>query len=385
MRARKVLITACLLAGAPTLALGHAEHQQFAEDGADQPDSWVVGIRQASAEMAGLLDTAKAVAERRAMTLRTDGRVRARPSRIQEVNANTSGEVRDLWVRRGQAVRQGEGLASIYSPQFILQQEQHLALLGSQVQQEQIRALGNLGDYMEDARKNLEWWGLSEKQVKRLEKEKEVVKETLDFFAPFDGIVTEVMVRPGELINVGGGKAMGQFVVTGAPIARMVPFEGLWVEARTYPRFLSALREGQSVQVQWGKGELATTAAGTVATVRPLVEEDRRGRFFVSLEEVPAHAALDEPVTVKVELEHKQGVWVPADALLNAGGERPYLFVQRQRDVFERRVVEVGQRVGDRIRISEGVSAGEKVVVGGAYMLEGRRLTTGGPGGDMHH
>jgi RND family efflux transporter MFP subunit len=380
-----VLIGWLLLAGMPMTAWGHAQHRQFAGDGENQPDSWVVGIRQASAEMAGLVETAPARAGERAVTLTTDGRVRAHPAQIQEVNANTSGEVRDLWVRPGQAVRKGEGLASIYSPQFILQQKQHLALLESGEQREQIRAYGNLDSYMEDARQNLEWWGLTAEEVEQLEEKREVVRQTLNFYAPFDGIVTEVMVRPGELINVGGGKDMGEFVVTGAPIARMVAFEDLWVEARAFSRSLGRLEAGQRAKVRWGQGPDAPRYEGEVALVRPMVAKDNRGRFFVRLEDVPKYIGLGDPVTVRVELERSNGVWVPRDALMNAGGKRPYLFVQRQKDVFERRVVEVGDRAGDRVQIIDGVSQGEPVVVGGAYLLEGRRLTTGSPGGDMHH
>ena len=60
---------------------------------------------------------------------------------------------------------------------------------------------------------------------------------------------------------------------------------------------------------------------------------------------------------------------VPKDAVLMEAG-RPYVFVQTGGEQFSRRYVEVSTRDGDRVGIARGITAGERVVVTGAYEIQ---------------
>jgi cobalt-zinc-cadmium efflux system membrane fusion protein len=63
-----------------------------------------------------------------------------------------------------------------------------------------------------------------------------------------------------------------------------------------------------------------------------------------------------------------KGVAVPASAVIDDGG-RPVVFVQKEGESFERRIVEAGLRDGDWIAIRSGVAEGDRVVVKGAYQV----------------
>ncbi len=60
---------------------------------------------------------------------------------------------------------------------------------------------------------------------------------------------------------------------------------------------------------------------------------------------------------------------VPAAAILTDAG-RPFLFVQVGGESFERRNVELGARDGDRVAVTAGVKAGERVVTRGTYDVQ---------------
>ncbi|MEO5818911.1 MAG: efflux RND transporter periplasmic adaptor subunit [Vicinamibacteraceae bacterium] len=75
---------------------------------------------------------------------------------------------------------------------------------------------------------------------------------------------------------------------------------------------------------------------------------------------------------------------VPASAIVDDAG-RPIVFVQREGETFERRAVTVGARSGDRVQVVEGVSAGERVVTTGAYLVRLASLSTSVPAhGHVH-
>ncbi|HWK10836.1 MAG TPA: efflux RND transporter periplasmic adaptor subunit, partial [Vicinamibacterales bacterium] len=60
---------------------------------------------------------------------------------------------------------------------------------------------------------------------------------------------------------------------------------------------------------------------------------------------------------------------VPADALV-ASGLRNTIFVEAAPGQFEARQVRTGRRLGDRIEILEGLSAGERIAVSGTFLLD---------------
>ena len=75
---------------------------------------------------------------------------------------------------------------------------------------------------------------------------------------------------------------------------------------------------------------------------------------------------------------------VPASALVDDSGQ-PIVFVQREGETFERRAVTLGPRSGDLIQILDGVSAGERVVIKGAYLVRLASLSTQAPShGHVH-
>lgn len=75
---------------------------------------------------------------------------------------------------------------------------------------------------------------------------------------------------------------------------------------------------------------------------------------------------------------------VPAAAIVDDGG-RPVVFVQREGETFERREVALGARTGDLVQLTQGVTAGERVVTRGAYLVRLAALSTSAPAhGHVH-
>jgi multidrug efflux pump subunit AcrA (membrane-fusion protein) len=60
---------------------------------------------------------------------------------------------------------------------------------------------------------------------------------------------------------------------------------------------------------------------------------------------------------------------LPKSAVLYEAG-RPYVFVQISGERFARRNVEIGGTDGDRIGLTSGVAAGDRVVTKGAYEVQ---------------
>lgn len=326
------------------------------------------------------VQVARATAGRKGGGLRTFGRVVADPAAMIDVNAFISGEVRRVLVRPGASVRKGEAVATIYSPEFVRTQKSYLALLQNEALQSALREEGRLPNYMQDARANLRWWGLSERDIVQLEKTGEA-REELDLLAETDGIVTEVFVQPGQLLNA-GDKTMKQFVVLGKSVLRMVASDRpFWIEGYLYPGEEQSVQVGMTATVLLPDGARIQRQIAKIA--RSVDEKAQRARFFVALK--PGEAVpLGASVELELETATGEGVWIPVAAVLNQG-IAPVAFVQTQATTFERRRIEVLQGGGTAVRVS-GVRAGEAVVTAGKMLLEGsyRMAAAGNAGGGSH-
>jgi multidrug efflux pump subunit AcrA (membrane-fusion protein) len=74
-------------------------------------------------------------------------------------------------------------------------------------------------------------------------------------------------------------------------------------------------------------------------------------------------------VDVHLPIALPAAIAVPVDAVLDAGLKKR-VFVERADGAFEPREVQTGWRFGDRVEIVNGLSAGDRVVVAGTFLLD---------------
>lgn len=330
-----------------------------------------------------LVVTARAEARTMVETRRGTGRIITGSRTVHDINAFISGQVRQLHVRPGMRVRGGDIVALIDSPEFVRTQKAYLALLQNQEKLEILREEGRLPNYMKDARENLRWWGMSDRAITRLEQNGQTL-ESIEIRSPIDGVVTEVLATPGELINA-GDRTMARYVVMGRAIARVIAErQPLWLEGFLFPSQLQGI-DALPVQVVIHKGD-GTTLVRPLHSAAATLDERQLARVMATLGSDSGLYA-GAPVEFELVLEHTRSVWVPREALMNQGMDTA-VFIPHNAGVFERRTVKPLKSVGDWVAINE-LSNGTPVVVQGKMALEGAyRLSASGHSAahaDHHH
>lgn len=311
--------------------------------------------------------------------LRTFGAVVASSDAVIDVNTIVSGQVDELYVRVGDHVRKGQPIASIFNPEFITTQKGYLEFLKNEAKLQILREEGRLPDYLKDAKENLRWWGMTDPEIADLIDHGRVVQHIV-LNAPTDGVVTDLFVQPGSLVNP-GDRTMKQFVVVGKAIARMVATGGARrIEAYLYPDQQGLLRPGLTAVVKLPDGRQVERA---VSQVLPVIDAaTQRARFLIDLKDGDK-AAIGETVDVGVRLDRRPGTWVPRDAVL-AQAISPVAFVNTASGKYLRKPVRVLGESGELLQVT-GLGAGERVVVTGKMMLEGVYRMSAAPHDDDHH
>lgn len=319
--------------------------------------------------------------------IKTYGLVVPNSRAMFDVNIAVSGQVAEVYVRVGDSVRKGQPIASVFNPEFITIQKGYLEFLKNEAKLQVLREEGRLPNYLKDAKENLGWWGMSDKQVADLIDNGKVVEHIM-LEAPADGFITELFVQPGSLVNA-GDKTMKQFVVVGRAVARMVAANAsLWVEGYIYPDQRALLRPGLPVRIGLPDGRhLERPIAQVLPVVDPVTQ---RARFLVDLGRTPAGMAVGQTVDISLQLGSRPGTWVPRQAVLGQGIS-PAVYVQAGPGRYLRKPVVVLDETAELLQV-QGVEAGEKVVVAGKMMLEGLHRISAGAGAsagdhgnDDHH
>lgn len=378
---RTELLCAALLVLCAAPAFGHSDASAFAGGaGHDHADAQTAPdeiradsdlIRVAAVEQRTVIESRAGI-----------GRVIAPAAAVHDVNAFISGQVKEIYVRSGSRIRTGDPVALIDSPEFVLTQKAFVALLGNEQKLEILSGEGRLPDYMKDARENLRWWGLSDGEIDRLEKTGEPL-EGITVRSAIDGIVSEVLVQPGELLSA-GDRTMAQFVVMGRAIARVIADnQPLWIEGLLFPGELAGVRAADvRVRVRLADGG---TAEYPVEDLSPALDGTRLlGRVLVKLERRDGLYP-GQPLRIELLLPRPEQTWIPRAALMGQGLQTA-VFVQIEPGRYVRRAVEPGGAVGDWVPVA-GLKPGSTVVTHGKMALEGayRLARSGAPADDHHH
>jgi cobalt-zinc-cadmium efflux system membrane fusion protein len=103
-----------------------------------------------------------------------------------------------------------------------------------------------------------------------------------------------------------------------------------------------------------------------------LVNPDTRSVLVRVVVENP-NGFLKKQMYVRVRIQARQestGLLAPVSAILRDDENLPYVYLIQPDGSFARRHVTLGYRAGDRYEISDGLQAGDQMVIEGALFLQ---------------
>lgn len=323
-----------------------------------------------------LVEVAEVQLEQLAPTIRLPGTVISLDD--SRVSANVAGTVVSV-AEVGDAVSMGQSLArldqvnlklsKVENENLVSREASRIAFLSSEVGRlEKLAAQNNAArSRLEQTQSDLEV-ARSDRRgaAARLERINIDLERTL-VKAPFDGVVTERFVNPGEALALG------------SPVVRLVGLSRLEVAARAPIRSVHFIAKGAVLNI-------SNPFVNTVGTLRTKVPTgDGRAHMFELRIEIDSELfSVNEDVRVEVPTAASEAVLiVPRDALVL---RREQTVVYRVADDMSAEAVEVkpGAARGDRISVTGDLGAGDKVIVRGAERLQpGQQVQLAESGGPI--
>ncbi len=174
--------------------------------------------------------------------------------------------------------------------------------------------------------------------------------------APYDGVITQ---RYSEA---------GAYARDGDALVRMIADQNLEVEADVPSKRLAGLTQGAAVEVVLDDGTLIGATVRAIIPAENPLTRTRAVRFIPRFGEISVPLANEQSVTVMVPIgAPRQIVSVHKDAIIKRpNGTIVFVVLDGQ---AQSRPITLGEAVGNRYEVIQGLSEGEKTVVRGNERL----------------
>ncbi len=181
--------------------------------------------------------------------------------------------------------------------------------------------------------------------------------------SPMQGVVIQ---RLGEV---------GNTVVPGTPLLKIVDPKSLWVATRVDESVVGRVQPGQTASIRLRSGEVLPGKVARIA--RQSDAATRELDVHVAFDSVPQRFAIDQEAEVSIAVGEDRGILVPLTALTrdNAGREG-VLVIDGGSDGGRTRfqAVETGGADASQVLIRKGLAGGETVVAKAAGVAANRRV-----------
>ena len=355
MRApRRLTVALALLAGvgATTAPAEQAETASFAHT--------AIRLDAAQRHAIGLTT---APAERRPLdkVIRTVGRFATDERTLTDVTLKVGGYIQELFVDyTGKAVRKGDPLFTLYSPDLVSAEEEYLLARQTQARlgrSEVPGALEGAAALVRASRERLRLWNLDDAQVRELERRGTPSFEQM-IRSPASGVVLEKMAVRGMRIE------------PGMTLYKIADLSTLWVYADIYEYELPRVHEGQEATIAPSYDPTRTFTA-RVAYVAPVLDpKTRTAKVRFEVPNSPDSALRPEAYgTVELRVPLGERLVVPETAVLDAG-RRQTVFVDGGDGQLRPREVRLGVRADGWAEVLDGVAAGERVVTSANFLVD---------------
>jgi Cu(I)/Ag(I) efflux system membrane fusion protein len=297
--------------------------------------------------------------------IRTVGKVAADETRVGHVHTRIEGWIDKVFVDfTGQVVKKDESMLTIYSPEMLASQEELLLAA---------RAREVMPSLVSAARRRLQLWELSDDQIEQVLRTGQPIRN-ITVHAPMNGVVTERKAFPN------------QKVTPDSDLYTITDLSRIWIVADVFESDITAIRVGDPASVTFTNGSVPPIAA-RVSYIQPQVDPMTR-TLKVRLDATNPGLRMKPDMFVNVEfgVAGAPQLTVPADAVLDTG-DRQTVFVDLGNGYLEPRQVAVAGRSGERVTIARGLTAGERVVSSGTFLIDSEsqlKAAASGMGAPQH-
>ena len=314
-------------------------------------------------------------------TVRTVGMLAYDDGQAVWVNTKFDGWIERVYVNYvGEAVRKGQKLFEIYSPQLVTTQNEYLQAVDyakRMAAADYPEAAKRASSLVESSRQRLTYWDISDAQIDELQHSRKI-RRTLTAVSPADGLVVEKMSQALE----------GMSVKAGMNLYKIVDLSKIWAEAEIYEHQVPWLKVGQRavVEVPTDPGR---RLVGRVRYVYPFFSEKTRTmKVSIELSNPGNRLRADMYVNITFDVPSARNVLVvPEEAVIHSG-TRKVLVLDRGNGTFQVREVKLGVNGSGLWEVKDGVEERDLVVVSAQFLIDSesslkeaiRKLTTAGSG-----
>ncbi len=315
-----------------------------------------------------------------AMTVGLPATVVLAPAQERVVSAPVAGLVTEVRVAAGDAVRAGQVLASVRSPELVAAQRDlaqaavQLALAGETAAREEAlfregiipqarlqASRANLAlarSQVQERRASLRLMGLDPTEIQAAERG-EGLTDMVAIRSPLAGVVLEQAAVAGARVE------------PATPLFRVARLDPLWLEIQAPVEVAALVKAGQGVSIP------GTAATGEVLSVSKGVGAAQTVLVRARVANPDGRLRLNQNVSVRLEGLAGLKQWrVPARALVRAQGQT-WVFVERPGG-FEPEAVRVLSQSAQSAAVDGPFSGGERVAVEGVAALKAAWQGMGG-------
>jgi Cu(I)/Ag(I) efflux system membrane fusion protein len=300
------------------------------------------------------IQTTKVSRENPVKTIRLYGSIQVDERLSQSQASHVSGRIEKLSVNfTGESVRQGQTIATVYSPELLNAQQELLEALKLQPEQPLL---------LQAAREKLRLRKLSDEQITAIERAG-VAAPLVEIKANTSGIITEKIVNQGD------------YVSAGSILFNIADLTRVWAVFEAYEPDLPFLKTGDRLEYTLpslpGK-----TFSGKITFISPVLDPVTRTAGVrvetanPRMELMPGMYA--DAVAHALLSQHKDAIVIPASAVLWTG-KRSVVYVLQpgtENPAFRFREVELGASLGDSYVVLSGISDGEEIVTAGTFVVD---------------
>ncbi len=279
----------------------------------------------------------------------------------QSQTSHVSGRIEKLFVNfTGEAVKEGQVIATIYSPEVLTAQQELIE--AAKVQDIEPSLLLAV-------RQKLRLWKLTDEQIMQIEQSGEVPPH-IDITANTSGIVVSKNINQGDYIN------------PGSILFDIANLSQVWAVFDAYESDLPFLKRGDKLEytLQSLPGK---TFSGNISFINPILDPVTRTakiRVETSNNGGELMPEMYASAIVSAQLrQYNNEIVIPKSAILWTG-KRSIVYVKQQNTEvpsFMLREVDLGPSLGNSYVVLSGIADGDEIVTNGTYIVDASAQLSG--------